>query len=189
MAQRTLRPRGGKRDRLISLKTKLKIEHHSNAQLGWDGVKSVRQGIAQPTLAIEIEGIHTHVTEGLVSHNTMNAMKMRKLPTGFVPDDPQLLAEFKALCPVYWAQAQEYLRMSGYRTMRFTIMEPSYPFALLEVAVPYTPQDALPIREKYMRVRQAVVDQNLPIPCCAPGSAESRVCFARDVCPVGRMNQ
>ena len=113
-------------------------------------------------------------------------MKMRKLPS-LAPSDPELLEAFKVLCPVYWAQAQEYMRMSDYRTMRMTIMEPCYPFTLHEIAIPYNPQDALPVRDKYMRVIQSVADQQLPSPCCAPGSGESRTCFARDVCPVGLM--
>ena len=65
-------------------------------------------------------------------------------------------------------------------------MEIGWPFTLAEIAVPYTPQDALPIRDKYLRVRQAVADQTAPQPCCLPGSALARSCVARDVCPVGR---
>lgn len=118
---------------------------------------------------------------------TMNGMKMKKFTELGPPDSPELLAAFKKGCPVYWAQAQEYLRMSGYRTMRFTIMEAAYPFTLAEIAVPYTPQDAMPIAEKYRAVRQAVADQLIPQPCCIPGSQESRNCVARDVCPIGRM--
>jgi hypothetical protein len=77
--------------------------------------------------------------------------------------------------------------MSGFRTMRFTIMEAAYPFTLAEIAVPYTPQDALPIRDKYMAVRQAVADQVVPQACCIPGSNDARTCVARDVCPIGIM--
>ena len=118
---------------------------------------------------------------------TMNGLKMKKFTELGPPDSPELLAVFKEKCPVYWAQAQEYLRMSGFTTMRFTIMEAAYPFTLAEVAVPYTPQDALPIRDKYMNVRQMVADQVLPQPCCLPGSKDAKACVARDVCPIGRM--
>ena len=155
--------------------------------MGWDGVREIERGIAQPTIALEVEGVHTHVTEGLVSHNTMNGMKLRKLVEG-APGSREVLESFKVMSPVYWAQAQEYMRMSGYRTMRFTIMEPMYPFPMREVAVPYNAGDALSIRDKYLRVRQAVADQKLPQPCCGPGSAEAKSCFARTVCPVGRMS-
>lgn len=118
---------------------------------------------------------------------TMYGLKMKKFTELGPPDSPELLAVFKDKCPEYWAQAQEYLRMSGFRTMRFTIMEIGFPFTMAEIAVPYTPQDALPIRDKYMRVRQAVADQVLPQPCCIPGSQMARTCVARDVCPIGRL--
>ncbi len=117
---------------------------------------------------------------------TMNGMKLKRLPdTG--PNDPELLAAFIKANPGYYGQAQEYLRISGFPTMRMTIMEPCYPFTMREIAIPYDAKFALSIRDKYMRVRQAVADQRLPAPCCSPGSADSRSCFARSVCPIGIM--
>jgi hypothetical protein len=117
---------------------------------------------------------------------SMNGMKLNKLANG-APDSPEVVESFKLMVPGYYAQAQEYLRMSGYRTMRFTILEPSYPFTMREVAIPFDHGFALGIRDKYLRVRQAVADQRLPPPCCSPGSATARSCFAREVCPVGRL--
>lgn len=117
---------------------------------------------------------------------TANGMKLGRLEKG-PPHSPAVLASFRKMWPEYYGQAQEYMRISGLRTMRFTIMEPQYPFAMRELAVDYNEMDAMEVRNKFMRVRQAVADQRLPDPCCAPGSKEARQCFARAICPIGRL--
>lgn len=115
---------------------------------------------------------------------TMMAAKLSKCPKG-AAKDPSKIAWVKEKCPVYYAQAQEYLRMSGYTEQRFVFMGLEYPFPLIEIAVPYDHGFAMSIADKYRRVRQAVADKDMPDPCCAPRSQESRQCSARLTCPVG----
>jgi hypothetical protein len=117
---------------------------------------------------------------------TVNGMRLNRLEKGS-PGSPAVVESFRKMWPQYYGQAQEYMRMSGYRTMRFTLLEPVYPFAMRELAVPYNEPEAMSVRNKFMRARQAVADQRLPDPCCGPGSKESRACFARGICPIGLM--
>ena len=117
---------------------------------------------------------------------TMNGQKLNRLAKGS-PGSAEVIESFKQMLPVYYAQAQEYMRMSGYRIMRVLIMETAYPFPMREIAIPYDPAFALGIRDKYARVRQAVADQRMPQPCCAPQSKEAKACPAREICPIGMM--
>jgi hypothetical protein len=115
---------------------------------------------------------------------TMRETKAMKLADG-PPDHPDVVASFKKLVPVYYAQGQEYMRLSGIHRWRCLILSLEYPFPMREVAMGYDPLHNHDIREKYLRVRQAVADDQLLIPCCAPGSKEAKACPARNVCPVG----
>lgn len=113
---------------------------------------------------------------GVYELKTMRASKMKRMVD---------LATYQELCPEYYAQGQDYMDMSGFREHRTVIVVPEYPFPMQEIVMPYDPIFAGRIRDKYMRVRQAVADQQLPHPCCAPGSAMAKQCPARTVCPVG----
>lgn len=117
---------------------------------------------------------------------TMNAAKMGKIAEG-PASSKEVQESWKALVPVYAAQANEYMRMGNLKRHRFIIMNTAYPFPMREVVLDYDERSALAVRDKYMRVRQAVADQRVPDPCCNPGSVEARNCFARGVCPIGRM--
>lgn len=117
---------------------------------------------------------------------TMFSAKLARCPKGS-PHSPERLAWLKEKCPEYYAQAQEYLRMSGYSEQRFFFMGLEYPYPMVEIAVPFSYSDSQRIADKYRRVRQAVADRELPDPCCAIRSAQSRQCPARAVCPIGRM--
>ena len=117
---------------------------------------------------------------------TMNEMKMKKILEGPC-DAPEVQASFRAQNPVYAGQADEYMRMSGRRRQRFIIMNTAYPFPMREIVLDYDEKSAMAVRDKYLRVRQAVADQRPPQACCNPGSAESKRCFARAVCPIGMM--
>ena len=117
---------------------------------------------------------------------TMNSMKMGKIAEG-PASSKEVQASWRALVPVYAAQADEYMRMAGLKRQRFIVMNTAYPFPMREICLDYDEKSALSVRDKYLRVRQAVADQRPPQACCNPGSAEAKACFARAVCPVGQM--
>ena len=116
---------------------------------------------------------------------TMREPKARKIAKGN-PDDPEVLASFRQLVPGYYAQGQEYMRLSGLKRWRLLIISLEWPFPMREISMRYEPAVAERVRQKYLNVRQAVEDERPPQPCCGPGSKEAQVCPARAVCPVGR---
>lgn len=117
---------------------------------------------------------------------TMSTRKSSKCPKG-AADDPARVNWIKENCAEYYAQAQEYLRMSGFSTQRFLIVGLEHPFTMIEIAVPYDPMFAQQTALKYRSVLQAVADQEMPPPCCGVGSVAAKECPARLICPVGRM--
>lgn len=151
-----------------------KKNFHRTAHLGWDYVTESVEGSAEPTLAIEMSG-HTHVTNGLVTHNTTNSAKARRLA------DLDLEA-FKKVCPDYYAQVQEYMRMTGYRQALVVFVVLGYPWEIIEVQVPYDPMHALQVASKYRAVREAVAVGEPPRQCCgSPSGCGARVlCHSQD---------
>lgn len=115
---------------------------------------------------------------------TINGIAMSGMPKTH-PESPERLTWIKTKHPVYYAQAQEYLRMSGLSQQRFLFITVDYPFPMTEVVVPYDYNFALAIANKYRQVRQAVREGIPPIPCCSPLSSQAKQCCARAVCPVG----
>ena len=107
-----------------------------------------------------------------------------RLPKNTAPDDPELQEAYRKMSEVYYAQAQEYMRLSGLRRHRTVVMSMEYPFEMAEIVLNYDHAFVQGITEKYRRVRQAVADHIPPQPCCAPRSKQSRACPARYVCPV-----
>lgn len=105
---------------------------------------------------------------------SMNPNKIGRLPNG-EPTDHAVLKWFIEKCPVYYAQAQEYLRISGRKVMVVVIMSTSYPFEMREVHVPYVYQEATAVRDKFARVLQAVADQRKP---------ECECSITKSSCPV-----
>ena len=89
------------------------------------------------------------------------------------------LDAFKAKWPSYYAQVQEYLRMTGLQVMVVLFMQMGYPWALKEFHVPLNPRFANDTRDKYRSVRLAVASGEMPMPCCGPRSAQAKVCPAR----------
>lgn len=118
---------------------------------------------------------------------TMRTPKAQKIVQG-APDDPAVIASFRALMPNYYAQGQEYMRLSGHRKWRGLFLSPEWPFPMREIAMPYDELLAYQTKAKYLKVRQAVADQRVPMPCCNPWSKESKACPMRTVCPVGMMS-
>ncbi len=118
---------------------------------------------------------------------TMNRTKLSKIEKG-APDDPAVLASFKEMKPEYFAQGQEYMRLSGYRRWRGVILALEYPFEMREVVMDYDHIFCEQLRQKYLRVRQAVADQRPPLECCGtPGSKVVKSCPARLLCPTAAL--
>lgn len=118
---------------------------------------------------------------------TMNRTKLSKFPNG-APDDPELIAALKEFKPEYYYQGQEYMRISGYTKWRAVFLALEYPFEMREIAMPYDPIAGNQIREKYLRVRQAVADQRPPMECCGtPRSKLVKMCPARALCPTAML--
>lgn len=88
---------------------------------------------------------------------------------------------FKAKFLPYWAQAQEYMRISGYRLVVLFMMGLGYPWPMREFHIHYDPHFAGEIQEKYLQVRQAVADQQPPHCHCT--SIEKSKCLSRNLCP------
>lgn len=81
--------------------------------------------------------------------------------------------------PGYYLQAIEYMRLSGYRRERVVMMALSYPYEMREFVIEYDMDLANQIRDKYMRVLQAVADGRPPM-CSGCGIKSD--CPARGVC-------
>jgi hypothetical protein len=111
---------------------------------------------------------------------TSNNMKLSKI-------EDLDLDTFKEKWPDYWAQQQEYLRMSGYGLSIVLMLGMGYPWDIREFHIPADPMWQHQIREKYLRVRAAVRHGQPPQPCCGPGSKEAKACVARAACPIGTM--
>lgn len=109
---------------------------------------------------------------------TMTPLKLDRAPRG-TPTDPEVLKWFRTKCADYYAQAQEYLRMSGRRRMIVLIVSLTYPFNMREIHVAYDHAFATATREKYLRVREAVKSGTPPRCICGP---QSKTCPARAVC-------
>lgn len=145
-----------------------------DAQLGTGGSLD---GVLEPSiLALEAE-------EGFEIKTMVNA-KLRKCPKA-PPMSVEKIEWFMDSCPEYYAQAQEYLRMSGYVRQRILITSVEYPYPKVEICIPYDRGYSSQIAEKYRRVRQAVAEGHLPDPCCGYFDTKiQHICPARTVCPI-----
>lgn len=115
--------------------------------------------------------------EPVFEMKTMNDRKQ-----GTIPDLD--LDVYRAKCPVYYAQNQEYMRMTGKRMTIVFIMTLGWPFGMSEIHVPYDVGFVQGIKDKYMRVRQAVADQR-PLACCG----RLKTCPAGNACRIVAANQ
>jgi hypothetical protein len=89
--------------------------------------------------------------------------------------------------PEYYAQVQDYLDMTGMQKAIILFCVLGFPWKLVEIEVPYDYRFVADLKARYGRVREAERTGDLPDACCAIKSKESKACFARNVCPVGRM--
>lgn len=89
--------------------------------------------------------------------------------------------------PEYYAQVQEYLDMTGMQKSLILFCVLGFPWKLVEIEVPFDHAFVVAQRAKYARVRAAQEAGVPPDPCCAVGSKQAKTCFARQVCPVGRL--
>lgn len=110
---------------------------------------------------------------------TMSGQRAKKIPRGRV-DDPEVQQAFRDMAPEYYAQAQEYMRLSGRRRWRAVILSLEYPFPLREIVLDADPFFQREIAAKYERVIQAAADQRPPSSCCG----KFKDCPARTLCSV-----
>ena len=113
---------------------------------------------------------------------TMNTFKLGRIPQG-TPWDPDVIDWFKTANRQYYAQAQEYLRLSGRDEMVVLLLSLTYPFEMKEVHVPFDKVWAMRVRDKFMRAIQAAADHRMPRCECSPKEQSS--CGARGVCTYG----
>lgn len=96
--------------------------------------------------------------------------------------------QFREKWPVYYAQAQEYMRLTGLREFIVLFLGMGFPWTMVEYQIPYDIAHNYEIETKYLRAIEHAKNGTLPaIPCCAPRSAEARQCLARNGCPIGLM--
>lgn len=76
---------------------------------------------------------------------------------------------FRKKWPVYYAQQQSYLRMSGLAYSIVLMMEMTYPFVMKEFHIPFDIAFSTEVANKYRAVRQAVADQRPPLCCGSKG--------------------
>lgn len=100
-------------------------------------------------------------------------------------DSIELVDAYRDRKPEYYAQAQEYMRITGYRRHRTLLLSLAYPFPMREIVMTYNEDYALGTAYKYERVLEAIDRDRDPDPCCSIGSSRAKSCFARQVCPIG----
>jgi hypothetical protein len=140
------------------------IDHETGSRGSMDGVLNL------PTLG-----------ETGLEFKTSNQMKLQ----GLHDND---IETFKTKWPVYYAQVQEYMRLSGLRKFVVLFLSMGYPWTMKEVLVPFDQGMASMIETKYRGVRAAAASGEVPPECCSPFSKESQTCPMRRVCPVGQMS-
>jgi hypothetical protein len=129
------------------------------------------------------DGVGTVAIPTMPGVNLTNFEFKSRSPRAKVIPDLDLDA-FKAKYPTYFAQQQEYMRMSGYVVTVVIMMSVGYPWEVTEIHIPYDPKFALGVRDKYLRVRDAAAKVEMPPPCCNYGSPQAQACEFRAICPV-----
>jgi hypothetical protein len=157
---------------------------HDQAELYVEDKTCLTRGWMDGVLNSDVFSIT--VDEGL-EIKTASSRVTNSLPKG-PPGDPERIGWLKEKRPQYYAQAQEYLRMSKMSTQRFLFVNLEYPFAMHEIAVPFDYSYSQRVVDKYRSVIQAVADGEIPDACCAVRSDQARICPARLLCPVGRLS-
>jgi hypothetical protein len=139
------------------------------------------RGHMDGVLEIDLKGKLWIPGQGGFEFKTTNPNKVRN-----IQDND--LEWFKEKCPDYYAQVQEYMRISGMRQFIVIFLSMGYPWTPLEIQVPYDAHAANMVAAKYELVRKHQEAGVPPEACCAIKSKEARACFARRVCPVGMMS-
>lgn len=112
---------------------------------------------------------------------TSNNMKLQKC-------SDLNLDELREKWPQYYAQAQEYMRITGLRQFIILFLGMGFPWTMVEYHIPYDIEHNFAVEQKYLRAIEHAKNGTLPtIPCCAPRSKEARACLARNACPIGLM--
>lgn len=96
------------------------------------------------------------------------------------------LEAFRAKWPYYYSQVQEYMRMTGLPQYTVLFWAMGNPWTMKEFTVPADHMLHIETERKYLAVRRAVAEGQMPEPCCAPRSVESRSCPAMG-CPIKRL--
>jgi len=178
-AQKVLMLKSAKAERLAALKPKqapLKGKGaHLAAQPGWDQVSEVGEKLARPTVGIEIDG-GTHVTNGLVTHNTCAPPVIR----GIESHD---LDAFKLKWPKYYGQAQDYMALTGKTKALVLFMAMSEGWKMIEFTIPRDDLYIARLEAKYRTVRRHVEWGTPPPVACCSTRAAARKCPAT-ACPV-----
>lgn len=164
----------------------------SHAQLIAEGIPCDEKG--EPSLIDEEVGSRGH-TDGITNVHLPDYPDLARQTFEFKTSNDFKLKgindldneAFKEKWPVYWAQQQEYMRMSGYRVAIVLFLGMGFPWNLREFHIPADERFQSQIKEKYLRVRHAVEVGQPPAPCCGPRSIEAKACPARTVCPIGSM--
>jgi hypothetical protein len=91
---------------------------------------------------------------------------------------------FRKKWPAYYAQQQEYMRISGMRVSVVLMLALGYPWEMREFHIPYNPLFANGVADKYKLVLAHVRGDVMPEACCSIGSKAADACPARAVCPV-----
>lgn len=93
---------------------------------------------------------------------------------------------FKAKWPYYWAQVQEYMRMTGLLRYKVLFWAMGNPWDMREFTIEADPFFQEQTRSKYLAARRAAELNEPPAICCNPGSALSRACPATS-CPMSSL--
>jgi hypothetical protein len=83
---------------------------------------------------------------------------------------------YRQTWPEYYAQNQEYMRLSGRRAMLVLFLTMGYPWEMVELVVPYDPVAANQVRDKYLAVREAVAKNQAPTCCQRKGCKMYKIC-------------
>lgn len=92
--------------------------------------------------------------EELIEIKTMKLELMRKI------NSPQ---DYIDAHPTYYAQALEYMRMSGYRSERVLLMSLTFPYEMREFVIDFNLADSQAIANKYRGVIQDAADGRVPM--------------------------
>jgi hypothetical protein len=144
--------------------------------------QTASRGHMDGNLRLLLAGTHWKAGIGGLEIKTTNPNAARKI----VGHDNEI-AVFRDGYPEYYAQIQEYMRISGLSQFVVLFIVLGYPWKLVEFQIPYDVAFATAVANKYIEVLDHVKMGTPPDPCCGPFSTTAKNCPARYVCPIGRM--